>query len=290
MSTGAIQPTHRVPPLNQESARDIAVPMKEGKFWELYERRRNNNQDLVVIIADHQNRRGTGKSTLSVKLADEMDCSGGITMDKCALDPVAIRDAYTDEPTKSSLLMDEAEAGIGNRESMTLVNRALMEIMSMGRVEEKYLVMNAPNANRIDKGVRELCDVLMLVQARGRARVYRYVNNPFENRVYHSPLEVIHWEPIRSQRLQEVYDDLDAEKKRKLRGEDGADLIRESEVDKMIRTEKKEFGRELRDEMIVELLTRYPDLSYKEVADHLPEEISASENMIGKVWREYRDG
>lgn len=280
-------PSISVPSLTEDDVdtQPAAFDFTSGELWSLYERRKKNNQDLVIIIADHQNRRGTGKTSLTLKLGDRMDTNGGLTTTRCTLDPVEFRDAYTREPKKSGLVMDEAEAGIGNRDSMTNVNKALAELMSMGRVEEKYVILNAPNGNRIDKAVRELCDVLILVEARGRARAYRLVNNPFENRVYHSAMETIRWSSIRDRRLKDIYESLHEEKQAKLDGDTGDSLVRRSEVKKKIRKAVDEHGREIRDELIVTLYNRF-DLTYDDVAELLPDEVAVNSNRVGKIYRE----
>ena len=57
-------------------------------FTQLYRKRVANNQDLAVIISDHQNRRGTGKTVFSLKLASLMDRTDkGMTTEKVAISP-----------------------------------------------------------------------------------------------------------------------------------------------------------------------------------------------------------
>jgi len=121
---------------------------------DLYERRVSNGQDLVIIIDDFHSRRGTGKTIASLQLGEAMDQNGGITKDNATLDPGRLRNMYSSLPKKSALILDEGELKASNREAMTVMNRALREIMSIGRVAEKYVIINTPDKGFIDKDIR----------------------------------------------------------------------------------------------------------------------------------------
>ncbi|SMP35772.1 hypothetical protein SAMN06265347_1331, partial [Halobellus salinus] len=102
-------------------------------FTRLYRKRVANNQDLAVLVSDHQNRRGTGKTVLSLKLAALMDrTEEGLTPEKVAIDPSELTESYVELPKGSALVLDEAEAGLNKYEAGSAVNKAMRELVSMG--------------------------------------------------------------------------------------------------------------------------------------------------------------
>jgi len=75
---------------------------------ETYHSRVAQNQDFSVIVSDHHNRRGTGKTVLSLKLAAAMDrTEEGLTSEKVSLSPEELAAAYIDQPRGSALVLDE---------------------------------------------------------------------------------------------------------------------------------------------------------------------------------------
>lgn len=68
-------------------------------FSKLYCKRVANNQDLAVIVSDHQNRRGTGKTVFSLKLAAMLDRTDeGLTEEKVAISATDLTEAYLNQP------------------------------------------------------------------------------------------------------------------------------------------------------------------------------------------------
>jgi len=126
---------------------------------ETYHSRVAQNQDFSVIVSDHHNRRGTGKTVLSLKLAAAMDrTEEGLTSEKVSLSPEELAAAYIDQPRGSALVLDEAEAGLSKYRAGSSANMAMRQLVSMGRIEEKYLVMNLPAAGELDRDLQALCD------------------------------------------------------------------------------------------------------------------------------------
>jgi len=81
-------------------------------FTKLYRKRVANNQDLAILVSDHQNRRGTGKTVLSLKLASLMDrTEEGMTEEKVAIGPAELTESDVEVTKGSALVLDEAEAG-----------------------------------------------------------------------------------------------------------------------------------------------------------------------------------
>lgn len=247
-------------------------PFTEGTpLYKLYDRRVRHNSDLVVVVSDWHNRRGTGKTVASLKLAEAFDRTDeGITKEKVSLSPQEIRESYAEQPRGSALVLDEAEAGIGNRSSMTNVNKTMRNIMSMGRIEEKYLVLNAPASSHIDKSVKELADVWILVQRKGRALVHFLEYQPYSNKALTRKEQTFEWDDIeRGTQLRDVYNHLTKEKESRIRGEEGDGYIERSEHEKRLEKRERELRKEVRDEVIRSVYAHdeHDGLSYRTLAE-----------------------
>lgn len=200
----------------------VADSLPDGyPFSRLYRKRVANNQDLAVIVSDHQNRRGTGKTVFSLKLGHMMDRTDeGLTESKVAINPNELTEAYLDEPRGSALVLDEAEAGLSKYEAASAVNRAMRELVSMGRIREKYLVLNLPASSELDRDLKALCDFWFMVQSKGRALGHHLRWNPYSEEPRTPKTETWEWSDIPTDHyLRDVYDYLTQEKLAHLRGE-----------------------------------------------------------------------
>lgn len=254
-------------------------------FARLYKKRVANNADLAVIISDHQNRRGTGKTTLSLRLAQAMDrTEDGLTEDKVALSPNDLTDAYIEEPKGSALVLDEAEAGLSKYEAASPVNRAMRELVSMGRVREKYLVLNLPASSELDRDLKALCDFWYLVKAKGTAVGHHLRWNPYTEEPRTPKTDLIEWNGVDEYpELQSVYDHLHKEKMKHLRGEkDQSDQrLSAKEVRHKIEQAEREASKETRNKLLGELYEN-SDLTQRELAEAL----DLSRSRIGQILRE----
>lgn len=250
---------------------------------ELYEKRVDQDRDLVILVSDSSNERGTGKTVLSLKLADAMDRNGGLTEQQVSIDPRPLTNAYTDLPKGSGLILDEAEAGMNKYKSGSAVNRALRQLVSMGRVEEKYLVLNAPASHAIDKDLRSLVDLWVLVQRRGFAHVYTMGYNPFGGHELTTKCGNIRWTDIpQSDPLRRIYDALAEEKQRRLRGEDhGEGFIKRGEASEMIQEAKEQARVETRNDIISRMA--HQDLTHSQIAECVDLSRSRVSQLLGEM-------
>ncbi|MGB9966122.1 hypothetical protein [Halobacterium hubeiense] len=236
-------------------------------FAEMYRKRVEQNRDLVVLVTDSSNDRGTGKTTETLRLAHGMDRTDeGLTTDKVAMDPRPLIQAYTEQPHMSGLALDESEVGLDKYKSGSAVNRAIRELVSTGRIEQKYLVLNAPADHLVDKDLKTLVDVWILVERRGFANVYRMDWSPHQGKQLTPHLGTIEWDPIPSDhQLQEVYNYLTDKKKGRLRGEDGDDFIKRSQAREMVEEAEEAKEQEVRDRHIKRMAKL--DLNQSEIGD-----------------------
>lgn len=224
-----------------------------GRF---YQRRVQKNQDIVVLVSDWHNRRGTGKTVLSLKLAEAMDRNGGLTDEKCTLSPEALSGAYIDQPEGSALVLDEAEAGLSKYRQGSGANMAVRQLVSMGRIEEKYCVLNLPASAELDTDLKSLCDVWLLVKNRGQAYVYSLGYNPFGDHPIPKRRQLLRWTDLDDGHLRDIYNQLTTDKRAQLRGEgdeDGQGYIRRDEAADIAQRAEETGRTERRDELIREM-------------------------------------
>ena len=221
-------------------------------FAELYRKRVEQDRDLVVLITDSSNDRGTGKTTEALRIAHGMDRTDeGLTKDKVALDPHPLTQAYVDKPRGAGLCLDETEVGMDKYRAGSGINKAIRELVSMGRVEQKYLVLNAPADHLVDKDLKTLVDVWMLVERRGFARVFRMDWEPHRGHELTHSLGTVEWNAIpRGTQLHDVYQHLTEKKEARLRGEEGDEYIKRSEAKEMVEKAREEAAMAKRDDII----------------------------------------
>lgn len=248
--------------------KDWTNPFPEGHaLHDLFGRRVRNNQDLVILIDDYHSRRGTGKTVASLQLAEGMDQNGGLTWANVSMSPQEVRNGYSQLPQRSAIVLDEGEVGASNRDSQTKTNKALREIMSMGRVEEKYVIMNTPSVNFLDKHIRQLADVWITMVAKGLGMVHFFEGQPYakgsSSQLLTPKKGMIQFKDIKKgTRLRDVYNQLTAEKRKHIKGEKGENnLISQKDHEEALQKAREEAQRETRNEIIKDIYRRLSDVS-----------------------------
>jgi len=237
--------------------KDWSVPFSEGTwlhdyFTDVLE----ESRDIVILIDDYYGRRGTGKTVSSLQLTNELDQNAeGVTRDKCSLEPEEIRESYTEESTRSGLVLDEGEVGASNRNPMSKTNQALREIMSMGRVEEKYVVINTPIRTFIDKDLQKLADVWISMVRKGLGLVHRLKWEPYSQQLLTPAKQWLEFDDIeRGTDLRSVYNELTKDKRARMRGEEGGGFIPREEHEERLEKIKEQVQSETRNEVIRKMM------------------------------------
>lgn len=231
-------------------------PFEPGTFLhEIYGNAISEQRDIAIVVDDYFARRGTGKSVATLKLGDAMDQTDEtITKDKATMHPEALREAYTSQPLRSGLVLDEAEVGASNRQAMTKVNQAMREIMSMGRVEQKYVVINAPIKSFIDKDILKLCDVWISMVRKGLGLVHHLKWEPYSEKLLTPRKQWIEFDDIeRGTELRATYNYLTDEKRKAMNGESSNSFIPESEHQDKLKKVKRDVKQRTRDELMHDL-------------------------------------
>lgn len=242
--------------------------LPDGPLKDLYDRRVSNHQDLTILVTDWHNRRGTGKTVLSLKLADAMDrTDDGLSREKCTLSAERLTDAYTAQPKGSALVLDEAETGLSKYTANSATNRAMRQLVSMARIEEKYTILNAPASAEIDRDLKALVDVWIIVQRKGQCKCYAMKYNPHREHPIHDPLQTLEWSDLqRDDSLHNVYKFLTREKEKRLEGDDGKGFVEQSEAKEMVERAREEAEQRTRDELLANLY-RDTDLTQQKLAN-----------------------
>lgn len=236
----------------------------------LYRKRVARNRDLTIHISSWDLERGTGKTTLALRLAAACDrTDDGVTPDKCTLSATEMSDAYTSQPIGSSLILDEASAGLSNRRAMSGINEAMRQIVGMGRVEQKYLFMTSVGVHQVDVDIRRMCDLWIFVTELGTAEMFRVKYDPFLEHELTKHWGTLQFNPGLPGRLQESYDTMTDEKRRHLRGEEteGDGYVKASEAQESAEQARKEAKRQKRDEMIRRIYQTADDMTQQKLAD-----------------------
>jgi len=256
---------------------DLLLPgQKRATFPEdcplgkLYRKRVAQNRDLTVIVSDWNLERGSGKTTLALRLAQAADRTDeGVTREKASLSAEELTEAYTSKPKGSSLVFDEAEAGISNRRAMSGVNEAMRKIVGMGRVEQKYLFLTTPGVHQIDSDIRAMADVWVMVREVGRAQMYRVRFNPFEGTALTDNWGILRWPDERPGEIEDTYRQLTKDKRAALRGEgdDGAGYVDASEAAESAERAADVAERQKRDELLRTIYEQNDDMTQQKLAD-----------------------
>jgi hypothetical protein len=282
--------------------RNWTNPFPEGHpLHDLYHRRITNGQDLVILIDDYHSRRGTGKTVASLQLAQGMDQNGPLTWENVSMSPQEIRNAYTSLPQRSSVVLDEGEVGAGSRDTQTKSNKALNEIMSMGRVEQKYVVVNTPSIGFIDKNLRELADVWISMVAKGLGLVHFFKRQPYGNqgtgKLLTEKQGMIQFSDIeRGTQLRDVYNQLTEEKRKHISGDKGEGFVPQSEHREALEKAREETRKDTRNEIIQDVyrgLSGFDDDDYTRMkrADGvsqamLGEAVGLSQQQVANIVRD----
>ena len=251
------------------SAAEITIP-ESCPLGRLYRKRVAEKRDLSVLIADWNLERGSGKTTLALRLAAACDrTDDGVTPDKATLSAEELTEAYTSQPEGSSLILDEGQAGVSNRRAMSGVNEAMRKVQGMGRVERKFLFLTAPGVHQVDKDIRNMCDIWVFVRELGEAQMFRVKYNPLGNHELTHNWGTLTWSSELPGGLEDTYDELTAEKRRRLRGEggEGEGYVQATQAAESAAKAAETAERQKRDELLTQIYTQSDGMTQKDLAE-----------------------
>lgn len=288
--------------MSSETADDGTHPDIPDKSWtnpfpeghpihELFERRIRNDQDLIILIDDYHARRGTGKTVASLQLAQGMNQHGWLTWEHVSLAPEEIRNAYESLPPRSALLLDEGEIGASKYDAATKTNKALREIMSIGRIEEKYVILNTPDAGQIDSDIRKLADVWMTMLTKGLGLVHWIKRQPYarggSGKILNEKQQLVHFADIATGTpLREVYNRLTEEKRKHISGEKDNGFVPIAEHREELQKARKEVRLETRNEVLADIYHNDEIRDLGLTQRMLGESVGLSQAQVGNIVRD----
>jgi hypothetical protein len=157
----------------------------------------------------------------------------------------------------------------------------MRELVSMGRIREKYLVLNLPASSELDRDLKALCDFWFMVQSKGRALGHHLKWNPYSEEPRTPKTETWEWSDIEEDtELRDVYDYLTDEKLAHLRGErdESSQRIPAQEVNQLVEEAKEEATAEARNDL---LRTFYADLDVTQ--GDLAEAVGLSRSRVADI-------
>lgn len=249
------------------------------------------DRDIVGIVSDARGRRGTGKTVTAMKLADAMDqTEEGLTYGKCTLRPEELRNAYSNQPKRSGLVLDEGEVGIDNRSAMTKTNKAIREIISMGRIQQKYLWINVPIKSFIDKDILKLCDVWIKIEHRGRGLVHHLKWEPYSETLHTEKKQWLTFDDIpKGTDLRQAYNKLTRDKQGHIDGDEGDTYIPKEKHEKEIQKVRDQAKKDQRNEDIRGFY-KHEEIRDKNVPQRVVgEAVGVSQGTVAKVLEDRED-
>jgi len=136
-------------------------------------------------------------------------------------------------------------------------------------VEQKYLFLTAPGVHQVDKDIRNMCDLWLFVRQVGEAQMFRVRYNPFAGHELTDDWGTIRWPGEMPDDLRAVYDDLTAEKRRRLRGDgdDGDGYVSADDARESAEQAAERAERQTRDELLARIYRNTDGMTQQELAD-----------------------
>jgi DNA-binding transcriptional regulator YiaG len=159
---------------------------------------------------------------------------------------------------------------------------AVRELVSMGRIEEKYVVMNLPSSGEMDRDLKALADVWVMVEEKGLATVHFLGWNPYREHPLTPKKQTLRWTDLTDENLTELYQYLTEKKEAHLRGEnEESQLIQPDEHQQQVKEVEEKAEKQTRNELIHELYET-TDLTQQEIA----ESVGLSRSRVADILRD----
>jgi hypothetical protein len=114
-----------------------------------------------------------------------------------------------------------------------------------------------------------MCDIWLFVRELGSAQMFRVRYNPFGQHELTDDWGTLRWPADLPNGLQDVYDELTAEKRRRLRGQggDGQGYVEADAAEERAEKRAKDAKREKRDELIQTIYESNEKMTQQDLAD-----------------------
>jgi len=169
-------------------------------------KRKKQHRNCIIIIADRNSETGTGKSTLALVLAQRYDSM--FSPDNVVFDTMDFIKRMTEKRRRGAwYVLDEIGVYLDSRRAVSRGNVNFSQLLQVFREEQISLIATLPTTSVLDFRMKELSDIVILVNDRGSATVYRTGTNPFatQHPVYMNELMKISWSPLDGSVLWSAY-------------------------------------------------------------------------------------
>ncbi|MEM5867201.1 MAG: zonular occludens toxin domain-containing protein [Candidatus Aenigmatarchaeota archaeon] len=148
---------------------------------ELVQRVKNEFDSILVV--ESASKKGTGKSTFSILLAQEICKIIGLNFDLreiAVFDPTSSRiiDLVKEKPEGFPIIIDEAGRIAYKRNWYKEYQKQLVLFLNLCRKHKKIIILNHPNFWQLDNHVLQVADYRVTILKRGIALVRGKINNP----------------------------------------------------------------------------------------------------------------
>jgi len=154
----------------------------------------------------------------------------------------------------------------------------------MGRVEQKYVVVNTPIKGFIDKDILNLADVWISMVRKGLGLVHFLEWEPYSEQLLTPAKQWIEFEDVPTEtQLREVYNELTSKKRNKIDGDDGDAYIPVDDHEEILQKEREQARQETRDE-IIQSLFRHPEVQDTRLSQRMVgEAVGVSQSTVSNV-------
>jgi hypothetical protein len=165
-----------------------------GPFFQEVAYRKQQDRDAKIIITARDGQTGVGKTSCAVFLAKLFDTSGDgfNSRDKATLDIPEFLAAYDELEEGSALILDEAEQ-LDARRSMSNQNVDAAYRWQTRRVRQIISLLTLPAKKDLDTRMERLADYWVLIEARGRATVYKSRIQRARDNEYYEKMQQFEW-------------------------------------------------------------------------------------------------
>jgi len=172
----------------------------------LVSKRKKQHRNCIIIIADRNSETGTGKSTLALVLAQRYDSM--FSPDNVLFDTWDFIKRMTEKRRSGAwYVLDEIGVYLDSRRAVSRGNVNFSQLLQIFREEQISLIATLPTTSVLDFRMKELSDIVIFVNERGSATVYRTGTNPFASKhpVYMNELMKMSWAPLDGSELWSAY-------------------------------------------------------------------------------------
>jgi hypothetical protein len=172
----------------------IGEDFEASPLHELWEKRREQDRILTVLVVARDGATGVGKSTLAVQLCKEWDTEW--TAERATNQAREYRRLIHSEPSGSVLLADEFATMFDARRALSTENVEASQDWQMIRKLQVSTIGTCPAPGAVDSRFKNLMDIMIVVTRRGEGNVYRIKQDDTTGEPFREKLCSVEWSDL----------------------------------------------------------------------------------------------